>query len=76
MNKLEQNNIKTIGIQRDKEQTETNPGFYLNDMSQRKMINRGKLLIKVAFRGRRLEKTFVKIFNEMEITLKLMTTDQ
>jgi len=39
------------------------------------MINTGKLLFKVTFWDRRPEKTF-KIFNQREITLKLMTTDQ
>jgi len=40
------------------------------------MINTRKLLFKVTFRGRRPEKTIVKIFNQREITLELMTTDQ
>jgi hypothetical protein len=52
------------------------PGYYLNGRTERKMINTGKLLFKVTFRGSISEKTIVKIFNQREITLELMTTDQ
>jgi hypothetical protein len=67
---------KSLGYRGAKSKQRQKPGYYLNGMSYRKMINTGKLLFTVTFRGRRPEKTIVKIFNQRELTLKLMTTDQ
>jgi hypothetical protein len=65
---------KPLGTRSAKSKHRQKPRYYLIDMSYRKMINTEKLLFKVPFRGRRPAKTIAEIFNQREITMRLMSS--